>query len=194
MYLGVSTTDHGYGAMRGTPVGRQLASGSSPALRDLKSFSAPGSMISFSPGLRAREMSPTKLLSGRQTPEKSTWPLASRGVGPVTAGGRKPPRPLPPSVCTLPPGGGRSAGLRAPAPGAWAAADETSSSAAARVEPAKYFIEKDLLSGCAALSGPRAFEDYINPAPSKTGIAQPPCPVGNSESAYSSRCRCSPSR
>src|SRR5579871_6669903 len=152
--------------MRGTPVGRQFASGSSPALRALNSFSAPGSRINLSPGLSAREMSPTKLLSGRQTPDKSTRPLARRGAGPVTAGGRKPPRRA--GACTLPPGGGRSDGLRVSAPGACAAAGASSSTtftiAAAKVEPVKSFIETDLLF-VAQPPGPRALEDYINPIP-----------------------------
>ena len=42
MRVGVCTIFHGYGAMRGTPAGRQLASGSSFDMRSLASFAAQG--------------------------------------------------------------------------------------------------------------------------------------------------------
>src|SRR5215472_10702085 len=122
---GAVATVHGYGAIRGTPVGRQLASGSAPALRLFMIFSYSGLSTIWSPGFRIREISPTSPLSGRQTPEKSGFPSGRRGVGPVgTTGPRprpaRPPRPG--ASATLPPGGGNGAadGVFAPPAGACA--------------------------------------------------------------------------
>src|SRR5439155_5201068 len=51
VWVAVCTILQGYGAMRGTPVGRQFASGSSFDMRSAVSFSAHGCKGSFSPGL-----------------------------------------------------------------------------------------------------------------------------------------------
>src|SRR5579862_777955 len=89
MCVGVSTILHGYGARRGTPVGRQFASGSSLDNRALRLLSPAGFNGSVSPFLSPSEMSSIRKTSaGRQTPEKSTRPSASRGVGPGGAAGK----------------------------------------------------------------------------------------------------------
>jgi hypothetical protein len=69
------------------PNGRQLASGSSLASRDLKTFSAHGCMETVSPGFSAFEMSPELLPPPIQAPERSGVPSAKCGAGPVTVGG-----------------------------------------------------------------------------------------------------------
>src|SRR5215469_6649658 len=80
---------HGYGVvlMRGTPGGRQRASGSS-LLREALRFSytalGPGSKGTSTP---APVMSTFwRIALGCQLPERSGWPSAARGVGP--AGGQ----------------------------------------------------------------------------------------------------------
>src|SRR6202521_6439042 len=80
--FGVWTTFHGYGAMRGTPAGRQLAFGSSFGSRSWVSLRAQGCNGSTSPGLRAAETSPIKWGSGPQSPDRSGLPSAVRGAGP----------------------------------------------------------------------------------------------------------------
>src|SRR5580658_5368023 len=69
------------------PKGRQLASGSSLASRDLKTFSAHGSMDTVSPGFSAFEMSPALLPPPIQAPDRSGVPSGKCGAGPVTVGG-----------------------------------------------------------------------------------------------------------
>src|SRR5438105_7080852 len=81
--LEVWTTLNGNGACRGMPEGMQLAFGSSFDSRSLVSFTAHGCRGSFSPGLRAFEISPMNLGSGPQSPERSGLPSAVRGVGPA---------------------------------------------------------------------------------------------------------------
>src|SRR5260370_7056350 len=65
------------------PPGKQLASGSSVDSRSRETLTAQGCKGSFSPGLRAFEISPIKLGSGPQIPERSGLPPAARGVGPA---------------------------------------------------------------------------------------------------------------
>src|SRR5687768_8561634 len=72
------TIRHGYGFMRGTPVGRQRASGSSFSCRESMIFLASGSSSIVSPGLRFLGDTPPPPI---HTPEKSGVPLASRGAG-----------------------------------------------------------------------------------------------------------------
>src|SRR6266480_2254261 len=79
--FGVWITFHGYGAMRGTPAGRQFAFGSSFGSRSLVTLRAQGCNGSTSPGLRAAEKSPMKWGSGAQSPDRSGLPSAVRGVG-----------------------------------------------------------------------------------------------------------------
>jgi hypothetical protein len=69
------------------PKGRQFASGSSLASRDLKTFSAYANMATVSPGFRAFEISPELLPPPIQAPERSGVPSAKCGAGPVTVGG-----------------------------------------------------------------------------------------------------------
>src|ERR1700694_2468621 len=72
---------HGYGAMRGMPVGKQFASGSSLATRWLINFSAEGSSGIFSPSGKPTaksERGPPPI----QIPEKSGLPSVSRGADP----------------------------------------------------------------------------------------------------------------
>ena len=85
---GVCTMVQGYGVVliRGTPGGRQRASGSSfdrLPLRSKYSFSAQGSM-GGSPPTEARLMF-CRMELGAQFPERSTLPSAVRGAGPVGA-------------------------------------------------------------------------------------------------------------
>src|SRR5688500_10612052 len=75
---------HGYGAMRGTPVGRQSASGSSAAIRDSIKVFAAGSSSMVSPGRSPVLMSPMGPLP-TQTPDKSGVPSGSFGGGPSGA-------------------------------------------------------------------------------------------------------------
>src|SRR5260370_24616725 len=65
------------------PAGKQLASGSSFDSRSRETLTAQGWKGSFSPGLSAFEISPIKLGSGPQIPERSGLPSAVRGVGPA---------------------------------------------------------------------------------------------------------------
>src|SRR5437879_12202686 len=65
------------------PAGKQLASGSSFDSRSRETLTAQGCKGSFSPGLRAFEISPIKLGSGPQSPDKSGLPSAVRGAGPA---------------------------------------------------------------------------------------------------------------
>ena len=69
--------------MRGMPEGMQLAFGSSFDSRSLVSLMAQGCKGSFSPGLRAFEISPINLGSGPQSPDRSGLPSAVRGAGPA---------------------------------------------------------------------------------------------------------------
>src|SRR5712692_372450 len=86
MCVGVSTILHGKGARRGTPVGRQLASGSSFESRASLILAAEGFKGTVSPLGRPSEISDMRKSSaGRQSPEKSTRPLGSRGAGPSGA-------------------------------------------------------------------------------------------------------------
>src|SRR5689334_24569656 len=88
--FGVVTMRHGYGAMRGTPAGRQCASGSSFAMRDSFVFLPSAVYGMVSPAARPSSMSlvgPPPI----QTPCRSGWPSDARGVGPETAG--RAPRP-----------------------------------------------------------------------------------------------------
>ena len=83
--------------MRGTPVGKQSASGSSAAMRDFMSVSAAGSSTSSSPGVRPVLISPIGPFP-TQTPEKSGVPSGKRGGGPsgtapISAGLFAPPLP-----------------------------------------------------------------------------------------------------
>src|SRR5438034_10884828 len=102
MSCGVCTIVHGYGVVfvRGTPGGRQRASGSSLlrfSLRFLYTASAAGSIGTSTP-------EPTmstfwRIAFGCQLPDRSGWPSAVRGGGP--AGGQpgvpaRPPRARPP--------------------------------------------------------------------------------------------------
>src|SRR6185437_2948086 len=68
-----------------TPVGRQLASGSSLDKRSLVSFAAHGCIGSASPFGRAPLISTTRGRSVPQTPERSGLPSAVRGAGPAGA-------------------------------------------------------------------------------------------------------------
>src|SRR5689334_18145389 len=83
--LGACRIRHGYGATRGTPVGRQRASGSSAAIRPFMSFSASGSRTISWPGIRPSLMLPTGP-PPTQTPERSGLPFGSRGAGPFGFG------------------------------------------------------------------------------------------------------------
>src|ERR1019366_160320 len=83
MSFGVCTIFQGYGAMRGTPAGRQFASGSSFDMCSLVTFSAQGWMGSCSPVWREVDMSYMKVRSGVQIPVKSGLPSIARGVGPA---------------------------------------------------------------------------------------------------------------
>src|SRR6266849_1255526 len=80
---GVCTIFHGYGVMRGIPLGRQFASGSSFDMRSLVTFAASGRIGSVSPGFRALEMSYMKWTSGPQIPERSGLPALVRGIAAV---------------------------------------------------------------------------------------------------------------
>src|SRR5262249_52000438 len=87
--VGVSTILQGYGARRGTPVGRHFASGSFLDRRALIIRSPAGFNGIVSPFLRPSEMSSIKKTSaGRQSPEKSKRPSASRGGVPSGAVGK----------------------------------------------------------------------------------------------------------
>ena len=88
---------HGYGATRGTPVGRQRASGSSAAMRESISAFAAGNSTISSPGSNPSLMSPTGP-PPTHTPEKSGVPSGNRGAGPsgtspISAGLFAPPLP-----------------------------------------------------------------------------------------------------
>src|SRR5881628_495007 len=93
---GVCTIVHGYGVVfvRGTPGGRQRASGSSLlrfSLRFLYTASAGGSIGTSTP-------EPTmstfwRIAFGCQLPDRSGWPSAVRGVGPAGGQSSPPPRP-----------------------------------------------------------------------------------------------------
>src|SRR5204863_4456896 len=96
MSCGVCTIVHGYGVVfvRGTPGGRQRASGSSLlrfSLRFLYTASAAGSIGTSTP-------EPTmstfwRIAFGCQLPDRSGWPSAVRGVGPAGGQSDAPPRP-----------------------------------------------------------------------------------------------------
>src|SRR5436309_8707235 len=83
---GVWTIRHGYGATRGTPVGRQFASGSLADNLDSINFLASGSSGIVSPGARPCARSPTGP-PPCQTPDRSMLPSGKRGAGPVGTGG-----------------------------------------------------------------------------------------------------------
>src|SRR5580704_8057269 len=68
--------------MRGTPAGRQLASGSSLGRRPFISLSAAGVRTICSPAIRLRLMS-SELRPPFNKPLRSGFPSARRGVGPV---------------------------------------------------------------------------------------------------------------
>src|SRR6516225_3892405 len=84
LYGGVWTMRQGYGAMRGTPVGRQFASGSRPEMRDSIRALAAGSKGIVSPFVSPCSRSPTGP-PPLHTPERSTDPSGRRGVGPEGA-------------------------------------------------------------------------------------------------------------
>src|SRR5271165_2259702 len=93
--------------MRGTPVGRQLASGSSFDWRDLKIFSAAGVIGITAPLGIPWAISPTGP-PPCQTPERSTVPSARWGVGPLGRSGarrRGAAGPAAVAASTLPPAG-----------------------------------------------------------------------------------------
>src|SRR5260370_22751427 len=85
MRCGVGIILHGNGSSRGTPYGRQLAFGAcclAPGFdsRSSVSFSAQGCNGSFSPGLRAAEMSMMKWPSGPHSPDRFGLPSGVRGA------------------------------------------------------------------------------------------------------------------
>src|SRR5215470_1240263 len=89
----------GKGFMRGTPAGRQCASGSSLGLRCLVSASAQGCIIGL----------PASVVRGEyQTPERSGFPLSILGAGP-DGPTRRLFSGLPSGPTMLPPGGGSAA-------------------------------------------------------------------------------------
>src|ERR1700733_10881209 len=79
--VGVCTILQGYGAMRGIPVGRQFASGSSLDCRWSMSALAAGNSGIDSPGAKPCARSPTGP-PPCQTPDRSGCPSGRRGVGP----------------------------------------------------------------------------------------------------------------
>src|SRR5579863_5957896 len=92
----------GYGAIRGIPVGRQFASGSSFDSRLSMSALAAGKIGIVSPGARPCARSPTGP-PPCQTPDRSGWPSARRGTGPCGVSSRR--RTLFVSGFALPPAG-----------------------------------------------------------------------------------------
>src|SRR6516162_10265051 len=94
----------GQGFMRGTPAGRQCASGSSLGLRCLVRAAAQGSIIGL----------PGSVVRGEyQTPDRSDFPLSIFGTGP-DGPTRRLLSGLPSGPTMLPPGGGSTApGARA---------------------------------------------------------------------------------
>src|ERR1700704_6465969 len=81
MYGGDSTNFQGYGAWRGTPVGRQLVSGSSLERCFCIACAAQAVGEMASPGFNPSEISSIRKMSaGRQRPEKSILPSAWRGA------------------------------------------------------------------------------------------------------------------
>src|SRR5579863_10299321 len=129
MWVAVCRMRQGYGAILGTPVGKQFASGSFLDNCDLKIASPAGVISIVSPGKRPCPTSPIgpPLF---QSPEKSTLPSAVFGVGPV---GRALPFPLPPPLPLNP--ALASAGAL-PSAGAWDCAGACNSSKAAASAPA----------------------------------------------------------
>src|SRR5437868_1846992 len=96
MSFGVCTIDHGYGVvlMRGTPGGRQRASGSSllrSPLCFLYTASAAGSIGTSTPEPTMSTF--CRIAFGCQLPDRSGWPSAIRGVGPAGGQSDAPPRP-----------------------------------------------------------------------------------------------------
>src|SRR5438445_4695600 len=80
--LGFWMSLNGNGVWRGMPAGKQLVSGSSFDGRSRETLTAQGCKGSFSPDLRAFEISPIKLGSGPQIPDRSGLPSAVRGAAP----------------------------------------------------------------------------------------------------------------
>src|SRR5262245_9687666 len=96
MSCGVCTIVHGYGVVfvRGTPGGRQRASGSSLlrlSLCFLYTASAAGNIGTSTPEPTMSTF--CRIAFGCQLPDRSGWPSAARGAGPAGGQSGVPPRP-----------------------------------------------------------------------------------------------------
>src|SRR5580698_403213 len=109
--VGDWTIRHGYGANRGTPVGKQFASGSSFDCRDSMTLLPSGDSGIVSPFATPWARSPTGP-PPCQTPDRSMVPSGRCGAGPC---GTAAPRPRPACKPPLPAGDVGAAGLFPPA-------------------------------------------------------------------------------
>src|SRR6202521_4840575 len=147
--------------MRGTPAGRQLASGSSLGRRPFISLSAAGVRTICSPTIRLRLMS-WELGPPFKRPLRSGFPSARRETGPAGAAG---PRPRP-------------AGALAPAAAGSSAQTETPSANATIIEETKRVLMSILFLGVGSRVSdptPLAITDSVRPHCPRRLQTREPC-------------------